>query len=710
MLKSVIISIAVLAVTGAPIHLRAATVSASIVDQTGDPNAVFVSPGDTFEIAVRLDTTESLISGEFRIQDLSQSGIFTLESVSFNDADWNLGVVLDPTVEPLTSVNGFTSGVFGSIADDLLGGIGSFDAAIVGVSVDPLAADGNYLLNLSDLVFGDLTFNPISSVATGQDYLVVVPEPASGLFAIMGLGILVRRRSRQFVSRFSRHKLGLCVACASVAFASTAQASDPPPQYFMDNNTIVTCEGRFFDSGGPKRPFFTGQYSDTEDFVKTFIPTDTATEKLRFEFIMFDIEPAPAQAPNPFDRFEIYNGSSTNAPLIGVFFPRVGGGGSIPGTITSSAPDGSLTFRFVSDNIVEKDGWEAKISCVPAYSVAFQNSGQSMWGPGTQAKPRDSDRVEFLTLNHNDFRPDRNVVSLAGRSFGAGVFAGVTGDLGFQIRFDDIGPGSVGIRYPIDVTLAGPTQDDFRAGDLVTIKTSFRVENESGPYVNVASPDLKMKLDARANITANATAEACVFDCQSFNMFPSVNLGGHATIVELDASGNSVTVVTQQLPLTSTPFDIPVPIEALTGIGGNLDTPNMAIPPNPAFTTVANGRSLVASGSDQFTTLSMDIDTWILRALQTPPALKLEIPEIPIFSLFGRFTIFGSFLIMDLKVDTDLHQEFTYSFTPTVHIAFEFPQPVQFTVRRNGTPIHSGTSTVIQLDAGDSVDLIAPDD
>ncbi len=483
----------------------------------------------------------------------------------------------------------------------------------------------------------------------------------------------------------------LLAAAAVLASGIEARADHGPPQQVrMQPGTLAVCNGVFTDSSA-----FIDSYDSVEDWVLTLAPNDPTSEKVRLVFSEFDTEPQ-------FTRMRIYDGNSTGAPLIGSY-----DGNNSPGTVISTAPDGSLTIEWFAGarGFPNYTGWHARLTCVQAVSVNFHASGQSMWGPGSSARLPDSARVEFLTINYDDFRPDRNVVNILGSQFGASVFAGLTGDVGFLVRFEDISPGSVGVNYPVQVTLAGPNEDEFRPGDWVTIDSRARVKPEDGPFISATSPEVGVDLDARATISANVTAEGCVFSCQSFNLFPSVNLAGVGTIVGLEPNGNEVQIVTENISGIGTPFDIPLPIEALTGIGGTLDRPDLS----RLAPTGVSGNALVASGTDEFMTLSMDIDTWILRALGAPPALRLEIPEIPIFTVLGRWTVFGRYRIMDLKVDTDFHEDYTYSFTPTIHITLDFGQPVEFRILRGGSILTQGTGSVLAFNAGDSVQLKAPD-
>jgi len=516
----------------------------------------------------------------------------------------------------------------------------------------------------------------------------------------------------------------------ATTFAVPAFADDDPPTVFLmdNNNSETTCNGLFHDSGGPcdtrfcdciSSCFFT-EYEADETFVKTFRPQNGLSQKLRINFTTFILEETPAAQPLPFDRFEIYDGNSTSAPLIGVFFPRTDGTGTAPGIITSTAPDGSLTFKFVSDNTFSEEGWDASISCVDAYSPTFLTSGQSMWGSGTTPKPPNSQPVEFLTIPFGNNDLSGTVVSILGRSFGARLFGGITGDLGFQIRFKDIGSGLVGARYPAQVTLSGPPADSYRAGDIITIESFVRVKPESAPYLDMATPQVTMNIEARIGLTASAGAQACVFNCQTANVFPPINLSGTGRIVGLDTVRNKATVIDEEFIVTSTPVTIPALLTLATGISGSLDTPSIGVPANPGSISVVGRTALQATGSDFFTRITMDVDKWILKALGTPAAVALESPcvpgvcsdppgEIPLLVPGVPIPILVRFLILDLLLDTDFHEQFTYSFAPTLHASLVFPQPLQHTVRRGSTVLHSGTSTVIEFNAGDSIDVVVPD-
>jgi hypothetical protein len=119
------------------------------------------------------------------------------------------------------------------------------------------------------------------------------------------------------------------------------------PEYFMSNQTVTTCTGLFYDSGGPD-----GQYGNNENFTMTFLPA-SANGKIKVDFLSFNTE-------SNYDYFYVYNGSSTDAPQ---FAGSPFHGTANPGSFVGMNSDGAVTFKFTSDGSVTRAGWEAEISC-----------------------------------------------------------------------------------------------------------------------------------------------------------------------------------------------------------------------------------------------------------------------------------------------------------------------------------------------------------
>lgn len=143
------------------------------------------------------------------------------------------------------------------------------------------------------------------------------------------------------------------VILSAVVFTAGAQ------NYNMNNTSVTTCSGNFYDSGGSG-----GNYLNNENFTMTFTAA-TAGQCLQFTFSSFNLE-------NNFDFLTIYDGPNTGSPVIGVY-----SGTASPGIVTSST--GSLTFRFTSDISVVYAGWSASIACVacppPPPPVILVSSG-----------------------------------------------------------------------------------------------------------------------------------------------------------------------------------------------------------------------------------------------------------------------------------------------------------------------------------------------
>ena len=105
------------------------------------------------------------------------------------------------------------------------------------------------------------------------------------------------------------------------------------------------CSGdHFYDTGG-----VSGSYSNNENTVTTIAPS-IGFNTVSVQFNTFSLESCC-------DYLQIYDGSDTNAPLIGSYT-------SNPGTITSSNTNGTLTFLFHSDSSITYDGWDATVTCI----------------------------------------------------------------------------------------------------------------------------------------------------------------------------------------------------------------------------------------------------------------------------------------------------------------------------------------------------------
>lgn len=116
---------------------------------------------------------------------------------------------------------------------------------------------------------------------------------------------------------------------------------------FATTTTNFCASVPFTDTGGT-----TGSYTDNESWVRTMTPYNSGL-KLRVTFSSFNVE-------QNWDYLYIYNGSDEFYPSL---TPSGLTGTSNPGTFNSTAFDGSLTFKFISDEGTVTAGWNATITC-----------------------------------------------------------------------------------------------------------------------------------------------------------------------------------------------------------------------------------------------------------------------------------------------------------------------------------------------------------
>ncbi|OFY13146.1 MAG: hypothetical protein A2X11_05055 [Bacteroidetes bacterium GWE2_42_24] len=122
------------------------------------------------------------------------------------------------------------------------------------------------------------------------------------------------------------------------------------PQVLMTEGTFSVCNTDFFDTGGPDGP-----YGLNENIVMTLTPS-TPGALLKVTFNAFDVE---SNTGCSWDYLNIYNGTTTSAPLIGTYC-----GTTTPPSFTATNTSGAITFKFHSDGMVAKAGWKAYVECL----------------------------------------------------------------------------------------------------------------------------------------------------------------------------------------------------------------------------------------------------------------------------------------------------------------------------------------------------------
>ncbi|MCX7954248.1 MAG: T9SS type A sorting domain-containing protein [Bacteroidales bacterium] len=110
------------------------------------------------------------------------------------------------------------------------------------------------------------------------------------------------------------------------------------------NGVFYTCNGKFYDSGGPN-----SNYSNSENRITTICSNSGCPVSVSFEILQTET----------YDKLYVYDGNSISSPLIGTYY-----GTQVPPTFTST--NNCLTFKFTSDASTTYQGWRSNINCQTA--------------------------------------------------------------------------------------------------------------------------------------------------------------------------------------------------------------------------------------------------------------------------------------------------------------------------------------------------------
>lgn len=164
-----------------------------------------------------------------------------------------------------------------------------------------------------------------------------------------------------------------------------------------NGQTVTTCTGFFYDSGGAS-----ASYGNSETYTVTFASNDAINTHSKVYFHEFDVDPS--------DTLYVYDGPTTASPLIGAYnntntlflFP-------VQASISNAS--GDLTFKFRSNGSGTGTGWKGEIYCIPQCQIVFAALDSILTVPA----PNDSNYVDIcfgdsIKFVGNGLFPQNNMV------------------------------------------------------------------------------------------------------------------------------------------------------------------------------------------------------------------------------------------------------------------------------------------------------------
>lgn len=225
-----------------------------------------------------------------------------------------------------------------------------------GVFYDDGGANGNYndyrsytqTFNSSN--GGRLQFNfQLFNTFNANDFLIAYDGP-NNTFPIIGTWntsaspFVITSTGTSITFRFVTNGAGSSTAGFAATIACVG--STVPAVFSMNSGTITTCDGIWYDSGGP-----TSSYGQGENHIQTIC--SGSSQSVTLDFRKF---PSNRFSLSSGDTLWAYDGTSTSSPPIGAYW-----GNFQPEIITSSSS--CLTMEFKSDALNQGTGWQAEIGC-----------------------------------------------------------------------------------------------------------------------------------------------------------------------------------------------------------------------------------------------------------------------------------------------------------------------------------------------------------
>ena len=335
-------------------------------------------------------------------------------------------------------------------------------------------------------------------------------------------------------------------------------------------------------------------------------------------------------------------------------------------------------------------------------TIPFAATEQSLWGPQGGEALLEGVTVTLFDEIWGESGEDSSNQSFDGWwgnwDFGGSVSASTSGRIASYFDVNEFGRATVDIDYPVRVEVTVPEANTFRAGDQVTIETSWAVLSDDVTMdTDMWATDLALR--GRFGMHHEANYEICLFDCTGdLDFFPTMDVPEEGFSI-FRTQGGSFGIGDEEVTDAASFADFLA--STLTGITAFTKAPD------PLGATTLTGTRLSADGSDEWAVLDVDIDSF-LRFLKVIPGLPF-----PPLGACLELIDYGAFDLCYETVDLDsqfrIFQDEDLSFDASVQVRVDFPTALGYHVADpGGTVTESGTAASVAFPVGHSLTVYTP--
>ncbi|HBX50959.1 MAG: hypothetical protein A2275_07045 [Bacteroidetes bacterium RIFOXYA12_FULL_35_11] len=351
------------------------------------------------------------------------------------------------------------------------------------------------------------------------------------------------------------------------------------------------------------------------------------------------------------------------------------------------------------------------------HDIPYQTTNQYMWGPNGTIWSLDT-ALQLFNQSWNESWGFEEIANIFGTQWGVAFETNTWGQLASTFTIHGFSSGSVDVTYPVRIHLNYPADNSFNPGQEVTITSSYEVL--PGWDLSTHFPPVgSITLDMDFGLGANMALIACLGSCDTFNIFPPINIPTDSiTIFHISGEPQDTMVYPCWDSIigfhfcTDTMLPIHIPDWWNIGLTGNITLPYVN-----TVDYLGADNCLYASGDSTYLHFQLNILQFLSSMagfIPEPTGSTIQqyigyLNDTVTLDVGFQINIIYSLFTAQLNMHNALHQDFT--FCPDLFTNFVFPTSLDYYVsdpENNYDIVENGTNDSMTVKVGHDLTIQYP--